>query len=232
MKEEIKRQRNIDYYMGLPYSILLHEIDDEGEKYWIAEIVELPGCKTHGSTVREAVRNVEEAKKDWILDGLDRGEEIPVPVERERFSGKTLVRMSRSLHHALVLMAESENLSLNQLIVTILAKEIGRLNTLNRVERKLDELLDIRGSQLRYERIKKLIEQQYLDSRHVFDMLSSRQYYPDLVARLRASFLTDDAPSRPWSLEDLWDSVRANTEAIPSGASHGATQDELSREVV
>jgi hypothetical protein len=39
-------------------------------------------------------------------------------------------------------MADSEKLSLNQLIVTILAKEIGRLNVLNRAEDKMDELLE------------------------------------------------------------------------------------------
>ena len=142
MKGRVKEQKGIEYYMQLPYSILLHEIEDEGEKYWIAEVPELPGCKSHGSTVDEAVKNAEEAKKDWILDSLEEGDEVPSPIDRDRFSGKTLVRMSRSLHRALSLMAESENLSLNQLIVTMLAKEVGRLGVLNRVEEKLDNLLD------------------------------------------------------------------------------------------
>src|SRR3972149_6167049 len=128
--------------MQLPYSILIHEVEDEGKKYWIAEVPELPGCRSHGSTVEEAVRSVEEAKKDWILDSLEEGETVPVPVERDKFSGKTLLRMSRSLHRALSLMAESENLSLNQLLVTILAKEVGKFSVLNRVDKKMDNLLD------------------------------------------------------------------------------------------
>jgi len=142
VKGTVKEQKDIEYYMHLPYSILLHEIEDEGKRYWIAEFPELPGCTSHGSTVDEAVSNAKEAKKDWILDSLEEGDEIPTPIERDRFSGKTLVRMSRSLHRALSLMAESENLSLNQLIVTMLAKEVGRLGVLNRVEEKLDKLLD------------------------------------------------------------------------------------------
>lgn len=140
-------QRRIDYYMRLAYSVLLHEIEDDGEKYWIAEVVELPGCKSHGSTVSEAVKNAEEAKRDWIMDGLKRGEEIPLPIERERFKGKTLLRMSRSLHRALALIAQAEGLSLNQLIVNILAKEVGQFNMLNRVESKLDELRDMLGGE-------------------------------------------------------------------------------------
>lgn len=142
MKRGTKEQRGIEYYVQLPYSILLHVVEDEGKKYWIAEVPELPGCKSHGSTVEEAVRNVAEAKKDWIIDSLEEGEEVPVPIERDRFSGKTIVRMSRSLHRALSLMAESEKLSLNQLMITILAKEVGRLSVLNRVEEKVDRLLN------------------------------------------------------------------------------------------
>jgi antitoxin HicB len=142
VKRKVKEQKDIQYYMRLPYSILVHEIEDGGKKYWMAEFPELPGCVSHGLTVDEAVKNAEEAKKDWILDSLEEGDEVPAPIDRDRFSGKTLVRMSRSLHRALSLMAESENLSLNQLIVTMLAKEVGRLGVLNRVEEKLDNLLD------------------------------------------------------------------------------------------
>jgi len=141
MKGRVKDPRRIEYYIQLPYSILLHEIEDGGEKYWIAEVPELPGCKSHGSTVEEAVKSVEEAKKDWILDSLEKGEEVPTPVERDRYSGKMVVRMSRSLHRSLALIAEAEKLSLNQLIVTMLAKEVGRLSVLNRVEEKVDNLL-------------------------------------------------------------------------------------------
>jgi antitoxin HicB len=141
MERRAKEQKGIEYYMGLPYSILLHELEEEGKKYWIAEVPELPGCKSHGSSVEEAVKSVEEAKRDWILDSLKEGEIVPTPIERESYSGRMLVRMSRSLHRSLALIAESERLSLNQLIVTILAKEAGRLNVLNRVEDKVDNLL-------------------------------------------------------------------------------------------
>ena len=141
MRKREKEQKGIEYYMGLPYSVLLHEAEEEGKKYWIAEVPELPGCKSHGSSVEEAVTSVEEAKRDWILDSLKEGAQVPTPIERERYSGRMLVRMSRSLHRSLAIIAEAERLSLNQLIVTILAKEAGRLNVLNRVEDKVDNLL-------------------------------------------------------------------------------------------
>jgi antitoxin HicB len=165
--KKVAEQRSIDYYMQLAYSVLLHKIEDDGEKYWIAEVVELPGCKSHGSTVSEAVKNVEEAKRDWIMDGLKRGEEIPLPIERERFKGKTLLRMPRSLHRALALIAQAESVSLNQLIVNILAKQVGQFNVSSRVEDKVDELRDLMSSQLKLRAV-----QQYMWLN--FNMLSRR----------------------------------------------------------
>ncbi len=143
MKGRAKEKNKIEDFMQLPYSILLHEVEDDGgQKYWMAEIPELPGCKSHGSTVEEAVKSVDEAKRDWISDSLEKGEEVPIPIDRDRYSGKMLVRMSRSLHRSLSLMAEAEKLSLNQLIVTILAKEVGRLDVLRQMEGKVNKLLD------------------------------------------------------------------------------------------
>jgi len=65
-------KKGIEYYLQLDYSILLHQIEDEGEKFWIAEVPELPGCKSHGLTVEQAVKNVGDAKKAWIEDSLEK----------------------------------------------------------------------------------------------------------------------------------------------------------------
>ena len=142
MKGKAKGKKELGYYMQLPYSILLHEVEDEGEKYWIAEVPELPGCKSHGSTVDEAVKSVEEAKKDWITDSLKSREEVPTPTEREKYSGRMLVRMSRSLHRSLALIADTENLSLNQLIVTMLESSLdpGSANTSTQSELAVTEV--------------------------------------------------------------------------------------------
>ena len=112
----------VEDYMQLPYSVLLHESVDNGSKYWLAEVPELGGCKAHGATVVEAISNVNEAKRDWIVDSLETGDVIPLPVNREAFSGRLLLRMPRSLHSDLSALAVTEGVSLNQLIVTLLAK--------------------------------------------------------------------------------------------------------------
>jgi len=206
VKGRVKEQKGIEYYMQLPYSILLHEVDDDGERYWIAELPELPGCKSHGSTVEEAVKSVEEAKRDWILDSLEKGEEVPIPVVRERYSGKILLRMSRSLHRALSLMAEAEKLSLNQLIVTILAKEIGGFSILNCAEQKIDNLLD---------RISDVLEEERAQSSKLLRILvhsyEAQQYFvvgtdPNIEAQVivDASVLLREAVSTASPLEEYY----------------------------
>ena len=59
MKEKVENHKGIKYYMQLPYSVLLRKVEDEGELFWIAEVPELPGCKSHGATPEEAVQSLE-----------------------------------------------------------------------------------------------------------------------------------------------------------------------------
>jgi len=209
MKGRVKEQKGIEYYMQLSFSILLHEVEDEGEKYWIAEVTELPGCKSHGSTIEEAIKSVEEAKKDWILDSLEAGEEVPTPVERDRYSGKMLVRMSRSLHRSLALIAEVEKLSLNQLIVTMLAKEVGRLSVLNRVEDKVDNLLqkisdvlEEEGVRIPFSKSLRVIGQP--QERGQYFVVDTGRISEDLDAAASIGAFTPGAVTTGSPFEDLW----------------------------
>jgi len=208
VKGGIKEQKGIEYYMQLPYSILLQEVEDEGEKYWIAEIPELPGCKSHGSTVEDAVKSVEEAKKVWILDSLKQREEVPTPVERDRYSGKTLVRMSRALHRSLALMADAEKLSLNQLIVTMLAKEAGRLNVLNRVEDKVDSLLQKIDHVLEREALipfsRPLYEMMQARRQGQYIILDAEQTLENIIAAVDIEEVAHSSVTTSSPLEDLW----------------------------
>jgi antitoxin HicB len=203
-----KGQKGIEYYMHLPYSILLHQVEEEGEKYWMAEVPELPGCRSHGSTVEEAVKNVEEAKNDWILDSLEEGEEVPVPVDRENYSGRFVLRMSRSLHRALSLLAESERLSLNQLVVTILAKEVGRLGVLNRVEHKIDELLNKVNDVLEGEELRTLSQQINVIAGHPeqaqYLMIDTAHTWEAPAAAAKIGAFTSGFVGTSSPLEELW----------------------------
>jgi antitoxin HicB len=119
------REKTLDYYMSLPYTIEVKH-DPESEWAWFARVVELPGCMTEAPTFEELGPMIEDAMRSWIEVGLEHGDPIPEPRNTKDYSGNVRLRMPKSLHRDLVRMAEGESVSLNQLMVTILAQAAGR----------------------------------------------------------------------------------------------------------
>ncbi len=117
-------QKDLEYYVKLPYTIILEQWDDGKGPYWVARVAELPHCFIHGDTPEEAVREIEEVKRDWIKSNLERGLRIPEPRSR-KYSGQTMIRISPSLHKLLAYRAEAEGMSLNQYMATLLAISVG-----------------------------------------------------------------------------------------------------------
>jgi antitoxin HicB len=115
--------KNLEYYLGLPYTINVKRITDDAiEAYWVARVAEIPHCMTHGATPEEAIRDIEDAKREWLQSNLDRGLPIPEPV---KYSGQFHLRMPPSLHEDLAQLAERDKASLNNYIVTTLSHAVG-----------------------------------------------------------------------------------------------------------
>ena len=70
--------KNLDYYLKLPYAILLVPSDEE-DGGWLAKIPDLPGCITFGDTKEEALEMIEDAKYAWLLHSVEEGYPIPEP---------------------------------------------------------------------------------------------------------------------------------------------------------
>ena len=68
--------KNLDYYLALPYTI---ELTPDEDGYWFAEIPLLPGCMTQGSTRSEALERIDEAKLLWLGTALENNIPIPEP---------------------------------------------------------------------------------------------------------------------------------------------------------
>lgn len=117
-------EKKIEYYLGLPYT---RELIPEPEGGWFVRIKELPGCMSQGETVDEAMEMINEALTGWIEVTLQRDCVVPEPQSGEDYSGKFVVRTSKSLHRKLAEAAEAEKVSLNQLVITALAETTGYL---------------------------------------------------------------------------------------------------------
>jgi len=126
-------------YLKEPYSRVL--IPDEESGTYTAVILEFPGCIAQGDTPQEAYEHLEDAAKDWIAAALDLKQEIPSPSQSLSFGGKILLRLPKSLHRQLTLIAEREGVSLNQFIVSALAEKIGAFTLYDKLSKKMDYLM-------------------------------------------------------------------------------------------
>ncbi|WP_216629203.1 toxin-antitoxin system HicB family antitoxin [Anaerococcus faecalis] len=111
----------MQYYLSLPYTIITKEINDETGHYYAGRVEELYDVKTVGGTIEELYKNIRELLEMAIEDRIEDGEEIPEPIE-EKYSGRILARIPKSLHKFLAEQAQKENTSLNQLILYKLSK--------------------------------------------------------------------------------------------------------------
>lgn len=115
--------KDLSYYLALPYTI---ELVREDDSTWFARVPELPGCMTEGNSPTEAVQMMYDAMSAWLEVALADGQPVPEPRAAEDYSGKFVVRVSKSLHRDLVAAADREDVSLNQYVVTELARAVGR----------------------------------------------------------------------------------------------------------
>ena len=126
-------------YLKEPYSRIL--IPDEESETYTALILEFPGCIAQGDTPQEAYEHLEDAAKDWIEAALDLKQEIPSPSQSLSFGGKILLRLPKSLHRQLALIAEKEGVSLNQFIVSALAEKVGAFTLYDKLTKKMDNTM-------------------------------------------------------------------------------------------
>ena len=126
-KVKVKQmKKDFNYYMSLNYPVEISVIpEDEGGGY-LACIPLLPGCMTDGETVEEAYTNLQDAKREWIIEMLDRGLPINEPNMKPRFSGRFAVRVPKTLHRLLAEESEREGISLNQFVNNSLAFVVGQ----------------------------------------------------------------------------------------------------------
>jgi antitoxin HicB len=118
---------------NLQYPITLRPLAKDEGSGWLAEFPDLPGCLADGATPEEAMREAADAARSWIKTAKAHGDHVPAPspARRSGYSGRWVLRTSKSLHKRLSERAKAEGVSLNMLAVTLLAQGLGE-GTINR----------------------------------------------------------------------------------------------------
>ena len=66
--------------MSNPYEHYSLDIQwSDEDNLYIVSVPELPGCKTHGATYEEAIRQIQEVIELWIDASKEWGHTIPAP---------------------------------------------------------------------------------------------------------------------------------------------------------
>jgi len=105
------------------YRIVVEWSDEDGA--FIARVPALPGCAAHGGTADDAAREARHAAEAILRVLLEDGDKPPPEDSVANYSGQTRLRLPRSLHGQLSRLATAEGVSLNQVMVTLLAEGCG-----------------------------------------------------------------------------------------------------------
>jgi antitoxin HicB len=106
------------------YRLEVYRDPEDGS--WAAEVPDLPGCVGAGESVIEAIEQVEDAIDAWIVAAKADGRPVPGPrVVDEDYSGRTLLRLPKSLHRRVATASRREGVSLNTYCVMSLAQSVG-----------------------------------------------------------------------------------------------------------
>ena len=126
MKQDKNIDKQVAHYTNLPYTITVERHEEQGG-YYSARMLELEGLIMTGNTMEEAIKELEDVKRDWFKTNLELGNKIPEPLEVRGYSGRIVLRLPKSLHKRLIVLAELEGVSLNQLMVSELSKSAAKV---------------------------------------------------------------------------------------------------------
>jgi len=134
-----KMKKDLNYYMSLDYGIEITPIPKDEGGGFVASIPQLGKYAFigGGKTPIEALKDLEETKKEYFKEYIKKKIEIPEPEEPKReFRGDFLIRMPTFLHESLYAAAKKNEVSLNQYINYLLTTCM----TLDSFEKKIEEL--------------------------------------------------------------------------------------------
>lgn len=114
-------EKKLNYYMSLPYQIVITPSPEGG---YAAKIPDLPGCITQGETQLEIFEMIEDAKRCWLTAALEDDDDIPEP-DWDLYNGRLNLRIPKSLHRKLAAGAKREGVNLNQLAIYLISSGLN-----------------------------------------------------------------------------------------------------------
>lgn len=99
--------------------------EEEGGRFLIS-FPDFSGCLSDGATIEETIENGLDALQETITALENLNMPIPEPGGGGSYSGKFIQRVPKSIHARLVMRAKQEGVSMNSLVLSILAEGLGK----------------------------------------------------------------------------------------------------------
>ena len=113
----------IDKTLVDSYPFTISPLSNEDGGGFAVEYPDLPGCISDGNSPDEAFNQGCDAVKSYLLSCAKYGDPFPKPSEA---SGQWRQRVPRILHARLATKARQEGVSLNTLVIALIAEGLGK----------------------------------------------------------------------------------------------------------
>lgn len=113
--------RNLSQY---PFEI--RPLSDEEGGGFLISFTDFSECISDGETIEEAIQNGMDALQETITALESLSLTVPEPGSGGSYSGKFIQRVPKSIHARLVVRAKQEGVSMNSLVMSILAENLGK----------------------------------------------------------------------------------------------------------
>lgn len=112
------------------YAHIISPLPPEDGGGYLITFPDLPGCMSDGDTEADAITNGRDAFDAWVSARIDAGKAIPEPAYRPEavpaVSGRFVTRLPKTVHAKLAERAKAEGVSLNTLVLALIAEGLGR----------------------------------------------------------------------------------------------------------
>jgi len=117
------------------YTIIIRKEEFDGEILYVGRVAEFPNISSFEDTFEEArnlvIDAIQTLKK--IADKTSADFPIPYPTLSDDYSGRVTLRLPKSLHAKVARIAEQEDISINQFLITAVASHVGEIDGISKV---------------------------------------------------------------------------------------------------
>lgn len=108
--------KNLKYYLNLRWSYTVEQEEEQGKRYYIIRVNELPGVCTDAETLEEGEVLIKEAIEAAVKLYIKNKEPVPEPIDRCHYKGNISYRTTSERHYHVARIAKNMHKSISRTI--------------------------------------------------------------------------------------------------------------------